>query len=135
MGFLDAIERGEVVLAPAVSPQHVFAGNVQYRASNGWSITVFNDANEWDYIDGIEATGGRMVDFGELEDMPRVRTYEPTREAAWKRYRIPGHLTFRCERCEREVRAHDDTGRVTEASGTLCMHCGGRCPPKRDDGS
>jgi hypothetical protein len=47
MEFLRAIEGGTVVLRPEREPQDVYAGNVPYAASNGWRITIFNDANEW----------------------------------------------------------------------------------------
>jgi hypothetical protein len=53
-----------------VTPQKVYAGNVPYQASNGWHITVFNDANEWDYVEEIRTQGGDTLDFDDLDKTP-----------------------------------------------------------------
>ena len=90
--FLRSIERGEIRLDPTVEPQEVYAGCVEYLASNGWHITVFNDANEWDYIEEIIAADGRGADFAEVSQMPGIADYEPSAEIAWSRYRLPGPL-------------------------------------------
>jgi hypothetical protein len=58
MDFLKAVENGSVSLRPEYNPQDVYAGNVPYAASNGWHITIFNDVNEWDYIDEIQTSDG-----------------------------------------------------------------------------
>jgi hypothetical protein len=55
---------------PKVTPQKVYAGNVPYQASNGWHITVFNDANEWDYVEEIRTQGGDTLDFDDLDKTP-----------------------------------------------------------------
>jgi hypothetical protein len=99
MGFLKAVENGSVTLRPDYSAQDVYAGNVPYTASNGWHITIFNDVNEWDYIDKIQTPDGNTVDFDVLEQMPLVNDYSPSDEIAWTRYRIPGYCQFRCESC------------------------------------
>jgi hypothetical protein len=57
--FLKAVEDGSVSLIPEQEPQDVYAGNVSYLGSNGWRILVFNDANEWDYIDSITTRATR----------------------------------------------------------------------------
>ena len=104
LDFLTAIERGEVVLTPESDPQDVYAGNVTYHADTGWTIVVFNDANEWDYIDSITTADGLQVDFDELDAMPRIRNYEVSNEISWGRYRIPGHMRFRCNECGAELK-------------------------------
>src|SRR5262245_61185316 len=76
--FLSQVENGSVRLMPEDEPQAVYAGNVRYAASNGWTLVVFNDANEWDYIDSVEAADGRKLDFDALDAMPGVRLYTPT---------------------------------------------------------
>jgi hypothetical protein len=73
--FLRAIERGDVTLRPEVDPQEVYAGTVAYQASNGWRIAVFNDANEWDYIEQIVAADGRSVDFADSDELPVLEDY------------------------------------------------------------
>jgi len=99
MNFLIAVEDGEISLCPELDPQDVYAGNVPYAASNGWHITIFNDANEWDYIDEIRTPDGREVDFDDLEQMPLIRDYSPSDEIAWKKYGIPGYCQHRCQSC------------------------------------
>jgi hypothetical protein len=39
------IESGDVRLTALQDPQNVYAGNVVYVSSNGWTLTIFNDAN------------------------------------------------------------------------------------------
>ncbi len=58
---LYAIERGEIALEPIDDPREIFAGDVRYRASNGWTLTVFNDCNEWDYLDSVTLPDGRSL--------------------------------------------------------------------------
>jgi hypothetical protein len=99
MTFLIAIEEGTIVLHPEREPQYVYAGNVLYKANNGWSIIVFNDANEWDYIDYIQTVDGRTLEFGDIEQMPTASQYSPNDDAAWNRYGIPGYCIFRCTAC------------------------------------
>jgi len=97
--FLWAIEDGSVSLRPEQDPQDVYAGDVKYAASNGWGIVIFNDANEWDYIDSITTSDGRTFAFDALNQMPAIRDYEPSAEIAWSRYGIPGYCIFRCTVC------------------------------------
>jgi hypothetical protein len=104
LAFLRDIETGIITLAPTVEPQHVYAGNVEYTASNGWRIVVFNDANEWDYIDEIITADGRRMDFDHLEALPGLREYTPSKEVAWERYGIPGYRTFRCRVCGQRLK-------------------------------
>jgi len=99
--FLRAVEAGTIALRSEQLPQDIYAGNVTYLAANGWTISVFNDVNEWDYIDRIGTSDGRIFDFDALDEMPALRDYQPTDELAWSRYRIPGYCSFRCELCGR----------------------------------
>jgi hypothetical protein len=99
LDFIKAIEDGRVRLQPDRDPQDIYAGNVHYTATNGWHITVFNDANEWDYIDCIQTSDGRLLDFSEIEVMPVLGRYTPSEEAAWSRYGIPGYCIFKCTWC------------------------------------
>ena len=63
LDFLKRIENGDVTLTPRDEPQAVFAGTVEYDADNSWSIGVFNDANQWDYIEWIATDGGERLEF------------------------------------------------------------------------
>lgn len=105
--FLRAIESGSVVLTPDGDrePQLIYAGDVPYRASNGWRIVIFNDANEWDYIDEIVTSDGRRISYDEIADsFPDIDNYEPTIEISWLRYRIPGYISFRCSVCDLKLK-------------------------------
>jgi hypothetical protein len=95
--FLKAVEDSSVSLVPEQEAQNVYAGNVSYIASNNWRIVVFDDANEWDYIDSITTSDGRTFDRDALSEMPAMHTYEPSAEIAWTRYGIPGYCCFRCK--------------------------------------
>lgn len=100
--LLKAIEDGSVLLTSDFEPQLVYAGNVLYYCSGsyeGWKLLIFNDCNEWDYIDTIEAPDGRIAGFYEIEDfMPMVWEYRPSSKIVWERYGIPGYKKFRKER-------------------------------------
>ena len=101
--FLDAVARGEITLTPDYDPQRVYAGNVRYTASNGWRMVIFNDANEWDYIDAVETPDGRSLDYHAIDDMPTAGRYEPDNHVSWLRYGIPGYLRFRCKSCSADL--------------------------------
>jgi len=96
---LSAIERGAIRLTPLEEPQRVYAGVVEYAATNGWRIAVFNDCNEWDYIEWIEAPDGRRVDYDQLWESSDLANYEPQPDIAWERYGMPGNMKFRCTQC------------------------------------
>lgn len=100
MAFFRAVEEGSVSLRPEGDPQDIYAGNVPYVASNGWRIKIFNDCNEWDYVDSVETADGRKLNFDDIDNsMPVAREYVPDDDVAWRRYGIPGYCTFRCTVC------------------------------------
>lgn len=122
LDFLRRIETGELSLEPVHCAQDVFAGDVEYLASNGWSVVVFNDANEWHYIERITSTDGRRLDCDEItETMDRLSHYSPTQEVSWKVYRIPGYCDHRCELCDQDI-----VGGWTIVERRMCCH---RCVP------
>ena len=117
--FLKAIEDGTISLHPESDPQDIYAGNVTYTATNGWRITVFNDCNEWDYVDKVITTDGQSVNFDSIEnDMPIARDYLPTDEIAWQRYGIPGYCRFRCIRCGADLVDYN-----LRKTPFLCVQC------------
>lgn len=99
IAFLKAIEKGAILLTPQEDPQQVYAGNVTYLASNGWRMVVFNDANEWDYIDQVATPDQRILVFEEIDAMPEAGQYRPDAAAAWACYGIPGYMKFKCKNC------------------------------------
>jgi hypothetical protein len=122
--FLEQIERGEVLLTPIVEPQDVYAGVVEYGASNGWKLAVFNDCNDWDYLEWITAEDGRTVAFDELDQVEWIRNYTPSEEVAWDRYRLPGAMRFRCTACGKLLKKGEGKG----------LRCDGCAPPSEDLG-
>jgi len=90
VSFLHQIEDGEVVLSSEENPGVVYAGLIEYAASNGWKISIFNDCNEWDYVDSIETNDGRAIDFDELPES--IARYRPSHETSCQSYGIPGYL-------------------------------------------
>lgn len=121
--FLKAIENGTVQLTPEQEPQDVYAGNVSSIASNGWRIVVYNDANEWDYIDSITTSDGRIFDYDVLAEIPAIDTYEPSAKTAWIRYGIPGYCRFRCKACGTKL-TKPKGGSMRQPF--LCLACQGK---------
>ncbi len=119
LAFLKAIEEGLVSLTPAWEPQDIYAGNVDYTASNGWIVTIFNDCNEWDYIERLRTADGRECCYDQIADyMPAVDAYEVSDEVSWSRYRIPGYCIFRCVKCGERI-----TDRELIKMPYLCAKC------------
>jgi hypothetical protein len=127
--FLKAIEEGTISLQPEECiPQDIYAGNVPYAASNGWRITIFNDCNEWDYVDHVVAADGRSLSFDEIENFMSVaREYAPDIEVAWSRYGIPGYMRFRCAKCGMDI----DPKELTKAE-YLCGQCRASSPVRQE---
>ena len=67
---MEAVCRGEATAHADPSPDDVYAGDVEFKLSNGWTVVVFNDCDEWDYIDHIVAPDGRTIDIPRDRDGP-----------------------------------------------------------------
>jgi hypothetical protein len=80
--LVAALERGDVTLSTTDDPHEVYCGHIEYKSSNGWTLIVFNDCDDWDYFDHIEAPDGRWLDYDTLWDHDRdgLAEYEPTEE-------------------------------------------------------
>lgn len=91
--FFKDIEQGNITLTSDTEPQFVFAGNVEYTASNGWKVVIYNDCNEWDYIDSIHDEKGLLGEYTpsspSIFDLSEVR-YKPPKSLWWKLYGLPG---------------------------------------------
>jgi hypothetical protein len=107
--FLQEIESGSVILSPRQEPQGVYACYGKYDASNGWEITIYSDANEWDYIDEIRTGDGREIEYSSMAGMPRIDGYRPSKEMSWDAYGIPGYCKFRCTACGSGFKYRDDS--------------------------
>lgn len=47
--------------------QDVFAGDVVWRLSNGWRVRMFNDCDDWDYVDAVAPPSGLFPDEGDAD--------------------------------------------------------------------
>jgi len=92
LNFLSHIEQKEIKLSALKNPSDVYTGNVLYMADNSWEITVFNDANTWDYIDNIKIGEGICLGFKELDEMLDLRLYEPPLNIIREVYKIPQNI-------------------------------------------
>ena len=63
---LDQADRGEVTIA-AVGPEDWMethkGGIMEFRLGNGWSLAVFNDCGQWDYLEWVLAPDGRREEY------------------------------------------------------------------------
>ena len=87
LAFLRAIETGAIALTTNELPLDVYAGNVTYRASNGWTIVVFNDCDSFDYVDEIKTDDGRWLDFDNMT--PALKAYRAPDSALYSAYQFP----------------------------------------------
>lgn len=85
--FLLLVQTGEIALEPETDPIP-YAGDVKYKASNGWTIVVFNDCGDWDYIDLVETDDGRRTCFEDISKMAVAHQYRPNKKVSLERYKI-----------------------------------------------
>lgn len=82
---------------------------MEYTATNGWRLALFNDGNEWDYLEWIEAPDGRRVHDDQLGESSDLVNDAPGPSVAWDRDGMPGNRTFRCLRCGTALESpHDE---------------------------
>ena len=61
---LRRIARGQIdISAVGRSWNEVYAGNVEFMTCDGWNLVVFNDCDDFDYLDSITAPDGRTGCF------------------------------------------------------------------------
>jgi hypothetical protein len=66
--LLRKVMRREVkIVAVDRSWKEVYAGEVRFRAG-GYEIVIFNDCNELDYVDSVNAPDGRVGNFDDWWD-------------------------------------------------------------------
>lgn len=104
-------------------PQQIYAGNVQYNITGKYSnygLIVFNDCNQFDYIDSIVSSDFTMCvfDFSTISSIDRFKISE---EKAWEIFRIPGYLKFRCEACGTFISSKDDNKDAFYCSNLNCF--------------
>lgn len=126
LAWLRKVEAGEITLSFEVEPQGV-CGNVRYTAPDGAEVVLFNDCNEWDYVDSLRFADGRALDFNDFPEDHPVSSYKPSEEAQWTAWKIPGYLYFKCMNC-----GHDIQPPSWGTGDSTCIPCGGKAlPPQR----
>lgn len=92
LSVLEAIDRGELTLNTddVIDAKDNFCGDFAFRVSNGWLFVIFNDCDQWDYIQTVTAPDGRTLDFDDIWGpaepdavcpMPRLKAFAPKSEA------------------------------------------------------
>ncbi len=83
---LKGVEDGSITLSHG---DVGYSGNVPYAASNGWELVVFNDCDEWDYLDSAKTPDGRIITYYELcLFYPDLAEYRPQGEIAATAYNL-----------------------------------------------
>ena len=70
---------------------HWYCGMIVWRTPDGWTVRVFNDCAEWDYLDSLIAPDGRewRYPLNHEPDKPlqamteRLKDWKPTDESGW----------------------------------------------------
>lgn len=94
--FLRRLNAGEeaAVDGDQASWDSVFAGDHEWTMESGWKLVVFNDCDEWDYVDSIIDPSGEIAKFDDWhedvidvdgrfirykggDDAQFIRNYEP----------------------------------------------------------
>lgn len=92
LAFLDTVDSGGATLGPPDRDWHdTVCGDITWPVTGGGSVVVFNDGNDWDYIDRVTLPDGVSVEPWDMEpeewtgecDIWRLRNWEPTDESRW----------------------------------------------------
>ncbi len=92
--LLGDIEKG--VISVELIEGDILQGKVTYRTSNGWTIVVFSDGDDWDYISLIVPPSGERFQLwpeqekADSAELRALRSYHPPADQLTK---IWGFLT------------------------------------------
>jgi hypothetical protein len=93
--LFDAIASGRVTLSSNNQPGEIDFGDRVYRTSDGWTIVVFIDGYEFDYVDHVISPDGQRIecfdggcqrDEGGRATDPAIaflEAYRPESDAPW----------------------------------------------------
>lgn len=74
---LKQVERGEVGVSVAGRTwDYAYCANVTFVTDDGWVFIVFNDCDEWDYLDTVIDPMGHIITYNEMEKYPELANYE-----------------------------------------------------------
>jgi len=92
--LLKEIEQG--VISVELVEGDILQGNVKYRTSNGWTIVVFSDGDDWDYVSSIIPPSGERFELwpeqeeDDSAELRALRSYHPPADQLTKTW---GFLT------------------------------------------
>ncbi len=92
--LLDDIEKGAISVA--LVEGDILAGKVKYQTSNGWTIVVFSDGDDWDYVSSIAPPSGERFELWpehEKDDSAQLRALRSYHPPADQLTKIWGFLT------------------------------------------
>lgn len=64
--FFNDVESGKIKIEKLNAGNN---SNINYKASNGWEFTIFNDSGSFDYIDYLKTNDGTEYFYDELESI------------------------------------------------------------------
>lgn len=72
---LEQADRGEVAIV-TVGPQDWNetrrGGLMEFHLGSGWSLSVFNDGGQWDYLEWVQAPDGRREEYCKAVQGPPI---------------------------------------------------------------
>lgn len=92
--LLGDIEKGAISVE--LVEGDILQGKVTYRTSNGWTIVVFSDGDDWDYVSSIVPPSGERFELwpkhekDDSVEFRALRSYHPPTDQLTK---IWGFLT------------------------------------------
>lgn len=92
--LLGDIEKG--LISVELVEGDILQGNVTYRTSNGWTIVVFSDGDDWDYVSSIVPPSGKHIELwpereqDDCAELCALRSYHPPADQLTKTW---GFLT------------------------------------------
>ena len=92
--LLDDVEKG--LISVEMVEGDILEGQVTYRTSNGWTIVVFSDGDDWDYVSSIVPPSGEGFDLWpeqEKDDSTELRSLRSYHPPANQLTKIWGFLT------------------------------------------
>lgn len=79
--LLDDVEEGSISIE--MEEGDILEGQVTYRTSNGWTIVVFSDGDDWDFVSSIVPPSGECFELwpeqekDDSAELRALRSYHP----------------------------------------------------------
>lgn len=83
---LQSIDRGETpLIVSGPNWDQAWCGDVTFVTPNGWTFVVFNDCDEWDYLDTVTSPAGESLDYDQInESRTDLVDWRPKNEDIWR---------------------------------------------------